>query len=158
MIFDAVVLITVLITAIPGYKLGFFQSLFKAVGYAVGGVLGVFIAANYLSSLDSILQKVLISVVIILLSAEVGQFILGKIGKLIHKGLLFAPFKSMDSLLGSVLSAAKNFIIFYIIATVLLASSWQPANDIKDSKFYTTADTYLPKIFTDLKGEVDKLI
>ena len=158
MIFDAVVLIIVLLTAIPGYKLGFLQSLFKTIGYIAGGVIGVFIAANYLSELESIVTKVVISVVMILLSAEAGQFILGKIGLLIHKGLLFAPLKSIDSLLGSVLSAAKNFIIFYIIVTVLLASSWQPVNDIKNSKFYTTADKYLPKIFTDLKGEVDKLI
>ena len=159
MIFDAVVLITALLTAIPGYKIGFFQSLFKALGYVAGGILGVFIASNYLSSLDSILKKVSISVVVILLFAEAGQFILGKIGLLIHKGLLFAPFKSIDSLLGSVLSAAKNFIIFYIIATVLLATSWQLANDsIKDSKFYTAADEYLPRVITDIKIEAKRII
>ena len=70
LIFDAVVLISVLTAAISGYKLGFLQSLFKTIGYIAGGVTGVFIAANYLSSLDSIVIKVLISVVIILLSAN----------------------------------------------------------------------------------------
>jgi len=159
MIFDAVVLITVLVTAIPGYKLGFLQSLFKTIGYIAGGVIGVSIAANYLSELESIVIKVLISVVMILFSAEAGQFILGKIGSLIRKGLLFAPFKSIDSLLGSLLSATKNFIVFYIIATVFLATSWQLANDyIKDSKFYTTADKYLPKIITDIKIDAKRII
>jgi uncharacterized membrane protein required for colicin V production len=159
LILDAVVLISLLIAAISGYKLGFLQSLFKTIGYIAGGVIGVFIAANYLSSLDSIVVKVLISVVIILLSAVAGQFILGKIGLLIHKGLLFAPFKSIDSLLGSLLSAAKTAIIFYIIATVLLATSWQLANDyIKDSKFYTAADKYLPRVITDIKIEAKRII
>jgi len=159
MIFDAVVLITVLVTAIPGYKLGFLQSLFKTIGYIAGGVIGVSIAANYLSELESIVIKVLISVVMILFSAEAGQFILGKIGLLIHRGLLFAPFKSIDSLLGSLLSAAKNFIVFYIIATVFLATSWQLANDyIKDSKFYTLADKYLPRVITDIKIESKRII
>jgi uncharacterized membrane protein required for colicin V production len=159
LIFDVVVFISVLIAAVSGYKLGFLQSLFKSIGYIAGGVTGVFIAANFLSEINSIVIKVLISVVIILLSAVAGQFILGKIGLLIHKGLLFAPFKAIDSLLGSLLSAAKTAIIFYIIATVLLATSWQLANDyIKDSKFYTAADKYLPRVITDIKIEAKQII
>jgi len=159
LIFDAVVLISVLIAAISGYKLGVLQSLFKTIGYIAGGVTGVFIAANFLSEINSIVIKVLISVVIILLSAVAGQFILGKIGLLIHKGLLFSPFKAIDSLLGSMLSAIKTAIIFYIIATLLLATSWQLANDyIKDSKFYTAADKYLPRVVTDIKIEAKRII
>ncbi len=159
LIFDVVVFISALIAAISGYKLGFLQSLFKTIGYIAGGVAGVFIAANFLSEINSIVIKVLISVVIILLSAVIGQFILGKIGLIIHKGLLFAPFKSIDSLLGSLLSAIKTAIIFYIIATLLLASSWQLANDyIKDSKFYSAADKYLPRVITDIKIEAKRII
>jgi uncharacterized membrane protein required for colicin V production len=159
LIFDVVVFISVLIAAVSGYKLGFLQSLFKSIGYIAGGVTGVFIAANFLSEINSIVIKVLISVVIILLSAVAGQFILGKIGLLIHKGLLFAPFKAIDSLLGSLLSAAKTAIIFYIIATLLLATSWQLANDyIKDSNFYTAADKYLPRVITDIKIEAKQII
>ncbi len=159
LIFDLVVFVSVLIAAISGYKLGFLQSLFKTIGYIAGGVTGVFIAANFLSEINSIVIKVLISVVIILLSAVTGQFILGKIGLLIHKGLLLAPFKAIDSLLGSLLSAAKTAIIFYIIATLLLATSWQLANDyIKDSNFYTAADKYLPRVITDIKIEAKRII
>jgi uncharacterized membrane protein required for colicin V production len=159
LIFDVVVFISVLIAAISGYKLGFLQSLFKTIGYIAGGVTGVFIAANFLSEINSTVIKVLISVVIILLSAVIGQFILGKIGLLIHKGLLFAPFKAIDSLLGSLLSAAKTAIIFYIISTLLLATSWQIANDyIKDSNFYTAADKYLPRVITDIKIEAKRII
>ena len=159
LIFDAVVLISVLIAAVSGYKLGFLQSLFKTIGYIAGGVTGVFIAANFLSEINSIVIKVLISVVIILLSAVAGQFILGKIGLLIHNGLLFAPFKAIDSFLGSLLSAAKTAIIFYIIATLFLATSWQFANDyIKDSNFYTAADKYLPRVITDIKIEAKRII
>jgi len=159
LIFDVVVFISVLIAAVSGYKLGFLQSLFKSIGYIAGGVTGVFIAANFLSEINSIVIKVLISVVIILLSAVAGQFILGKIGLLIHKGLLFAPFKAIDSLLGSLLSAIKTAIIFYIITTLLLATSWQLANDyIKDSNFYTAADKYLPRVITDIKIEAKRII
>jgi uncharacterized membrane protein required for colicin V production len=157
--FDLIVLISLLIAAISGFKLGFLQSLFKSIGYIAGGVLGVFISANYLSNLDSILFKVLSSVVIILLFAVITQYILGRIGLLLHKGLLFAPFKSIDLLAGSLLSVAKTLIIYYIISTLLLATSWQIADDyIKDSRFYTTCDKYLPKVITDIKIEAKRIV
>ena len=157
--FDLIVLISVLIAAIAGYRIGFLQSLFKSIGYITGGVIGVFIAANYLSNLDSILIKVLSSVVIILLVAVITQNILGRIGLLLHKGLLFAPFKALDSLLGSLLSVIKTVIIYYIISTLLLATSWQTADDyIKDSKFYTICDKYLPKVITDIKIEAKRIV
>jgi len=157
--FDLIVLISLLIAVISGFKLGFLQSLFKGIGYVAGGVLGVFIAANYLSNLDSILIKVLSSVVIILLSAVISQYILGRLGLLLHKGLLFAPFKSVDLLAGSLLSVVKTSIIYYIISTLLLATSWQIADDyIKDSRFYTTCDKYLPKVITDIKIEAKRIV
>jgi len=157
--FDLIVLISLIISAISGFKLGFLQNLFKSIGYIAGGVLGIFIAANYLSNLDSILIKVLSSVVIILLSAVISQYILGRLGLLLHKGLLFAPFKSIDSLAGSLLSLVKTLIIYYIISTLLLTTSWQIADDyIKDSKFYTTCDKYLPKVITDIKIEAKRII
>jgi len=157
--FDLIVLISLLIAAISGFKLGFLQSLFKSIGYIAGGVLGVSTAANYLSNLDSILIKVLSSVVIILLSAVISQYILGRFGLLLHKGLLFAPFKSIDLLAGSLLSVVKTSIIYYIISTLLLATSWQIADDyIKDSKFYTICDKYLPKVITDIKIEAKRIV
>jgi uncharacterized membrane protein required for colicin V production len=157
--FDLIVLISLLIAAISGFKLGFLQSLFKSIGYITGGVLGVFISANYLSNLDSILIKVLSSVVIILLSALITQYILGRLGLLLHKRLLFASFKSIDSLAGSLLSVVKTSIIYYILASLLLATSWQIADEyIKDSKFYTTCDKYLPKVITDIKIEAKRII
>jgi uncharacterized membrane protein required for colicin V production len=157
--FDLIILISLLIAAISGIKLGFLQSLFKSIGYITGGVLGVFIAANYLRNLDSILIKVLSSVVIILFSAVISQYILGRLGLLLHKGLLFAPFKSIDLLAGSLLSVVKTSIIYYIISTLILATSWQIADDyIKDSRFYTTCDKYLPKVITDIKIEAKQII
>jgi len=144
--FDFIVLISLLIAAISGFKLGFLQSLFKSIGYIAGGVFGVFISANYLSNLDSILMKVLSSVVIILFSAVICQYILGRLGLLLHKGLLFAPIKLIDSLAGSLVSIVKTSIIYYIISTLFLATSWQIADDyLRVSKSYVIMDHFLPK-------------
>jgi uncharacterized membrane protein required for colicin V production len=158
-VLDLAVILTLLISGVSGYRLGLLQSLFKAVGYIVGGLLGIYLALNYLEQFESKSIKLALTLILILLSAISIEYILGKVGLLIHKGLLFASVKLLDSLLGALLALLKNLIIFYLIATVLLFSTFkQPVDYIKDSYIYSYLDNHLPKIFTDLKGEVDKLI
>jgi len=158
-ILDLLLIIMLLIAGFSGYRLGLLQSLFKASGYILGGLLGIYLALNYLKQFESRSIKLLITLILILLSAILLEFILGKIGLLLHKGLLFAPFKLIDSLFGALLAILKNLVIFYLLASVLLFSSFkQPSTYIKDSLIYSYLDQNLPKIFTDLKDEVDKLI
>ena len=158
-ILDLVVILTLLISGVSGYHLGLLQSLFKAAGYILGGLLGIYLSLNYLEQFESKSIKLALTLTLILLSAISLEYILAKVGVLIHKGLLFASIKLLDSLLGALLALLKNLIIFYLIATVLLFSTLkQPVDYIKDSYIYPYLDKHLPKIFTDLKGEVDKLI
>ena len=156
---DLVVILTLLISGVSGYRLGLLQSLFKAAGYILGGLLGIYLALNYLERFESKSIKLALTLILILLSAISLEYILAKVGALLHKRLLFASIKLLDSLLGALLALLKNLIIFYLIATVLLFSTFkQPVNYIKDSYIYSYLDKHLPKILTDLKGEVDKLI
>jgi uncharacterized membrane protein required for colicin V production len=156
---DLVVILTLLISGVSGYRLGILQSLFKAAGYILGGLLGIYLALNFLEQFESKSIKLALTLILILLSAISIEYILGKVGLLIHKGLLFASVKLLDSLLGALLALLKNLVIFYLIATVLLFSTLkQPVDYIKDSYIYSYLDKHLPKILTDLKGKVDKLI
>ena len=158
-ILDLLLILTLLISGVSGYRLGLLQSLFKATGYILGGLLGIYLALNYLEQLESKSIKLALTLILILLSAISLEYILAKVGVLIHKGLLFASVKLLDSLLGALLALLKNLIIFYLIATVLLFSTFkQPADYIEDSYIYLYLDKHLHKIFIDLKGEVDKLI
>ena len=158
-ILDLLLILTLLISGVSGYRLGLLQSLFKAAGYILGGLLGIYLALNYLEQFESKSIKLALTLILILLSAISLEYILAKVGVLIHKGLLFASVKLLDSLLGALLALLKNLIIFYLIATVLLFSTFkQPVDYITDSYIYSCLDKHLPKIFTDLKGEVDKLI
>ena len=158
-ILDLVVILTLLISGVSGYRLGLIQSLFKAAGYILGGLLGIYLALNYLEQFESKSIKLALTLILILLSAVSLEYILGKVGVLIHKRLLFALVKLLDSILGTLLALLKNLITFYLIATVLLFSTVkQPVDYIKDSYIFLYLDMHLPKVFTDLKGEVDKLI
>jgi len=158
-ILDLAVILTLLISGVSGYRLGLLQSLFKAAGYILGGILGIYLALNYLEQFESKSIKLALILILTILSAISLEYILAKVGVLIHNGLLFASVKLLDSLLGTLLALVKNLIIFYLIATVLLFSTFkQPVDYIKNSYIYSYLDKHLPKIFTDLKGEVDKLI
>ena len=158
-ILDLLLILTLLVSSVSGYRLGLLQSLFKSAGYIVGGLLGIYLALNYLEQFESKSIKLALTLILILLTAISLEYILGKVGLLIHKGLLFASVKLLDSLFGTLLALLKNLIIFYLIATVLLFSTFkQPVEYITDSYIYSYLDKNLPKIFTNLKSEVDKLI
>ena len=158
-ILDFILILILLVAFFSGYRLGLLQSLFKAIGYILGGLLGIYLALNYLEQFESKTVKLLLTLILLLLSALSVEYILAKIGLLLHKGLLFAPFKAVDSLFGALLSITKNLIIFYLLASVLLLSNLkQPTTYIDESYIYSYLDQHLPKIFTDLKIEVEKLI
>jgi uncharacterized membrane protein required for colicin V production len=158
-ILDFILIFILLVAFFSGYRLGLLQSLFKAIGYILGGLLGIYLALNYLEQFESKTVKLLLTLILILLSALSLEYILGRIGLLLHKSSLFAPFKAVDSLFGALLSIIKNLIIFYLLASVLLLSNLkQLTTYINNSNIYSYLDQHLPKIFTDLKGEVEKLI
>ena len=98
------------------------------------------------------------AIILILLLATAGEFILGKIGLGFRKALLIAPLKFIDSLLGGLLSVIRTSVIAYLIAVILIATPWSIGDKyISPSKFYTYTDSHLPKVITDLKAQADKL-
>ena len=141
-ILDLVIVLTLLISSISGYRLGLLQSLIKAAGYILGGLLGIYLALNYLEQFESKSIKLALTLILILLTAISLEYVLGKVGVLIHKRLLFASIKLLDSLLGALLALLKNLIIFYLIATVLLFSTFkQPVDYIAVSYTHLTLPT-----------------
>ena len=157
--FDSIVVLILLIAFYGGYKNGLIKSIFSTIGYIAGGVLGLAAAVNYLSTWQSELQKVGLAVIAILLGATLGEFLLGKIGSLFRKVLFVPPFKLIDSLLGAVLSVARAAFVLYIVATLLVVSSWSLADDyIKPSKIYTYSDSHLPSVMKEIRAEIDDLL
>ena len=156
--FDFLVLIALLITAYGGFKHGFIQTVFKTIGYIAGGVAGVAIAVEVMSTWSNNLVKAVGAIILILLPATVGEFILGKIGLGLKKVLFISPLKFLDSLLGAVLATLRTVFITYLIAVILIATPWNIGDEyIASSQFYTYTDSHLPKVVTELKTYGDKL-
>jgi uncharacterized membrane protein required for colicin V production len=156
--FDLIVAVVLLLTAITGFKSGLIQSLFKAIGYIAGGVLGLVIALEVVKGWSSPFAKVGMAIVLIFVAASIGQYLLGKIGALFHKLVLFGPFKLLDSLLGASLSILRAAVLIYLSAVLLIASPWGWADsNIATSKSYIYVENNLPKLITDYQPKVEEI-
>ena len=122
--FDLIITAAFIFTGFNGFKNGLLKSIFKTIGYIAGGVIGVAIAVEVMSKWSSTLVKAGGAIILILLLATIGEFILGKIGLGFRKALLIAPLKLIDSLLGVLLSTARTAFIAYLLAVILVATPW----------------------------------
>ena len=156
--FDLLVLFALLVTAYSGFRNGFIQTVFKTIGYIAGGVAGVAIAVEVMSDWSSNLAKAAGAIILILLLATAGEFILGMVGLGFKKVLFIPPLKLVDSLLGAALGLFRTVFISYLLCVILIATPWSIGTKyIHTSKFYTYTDSHLPKVVTELKTFGDKL-
>ena len=156
--FDLLVLIALLITAYGGFKNGFVQTVFKTIGYIAGGVAGVAIAVEVMSTWSNNLAKAAGAIILILLLATVGEFVLGEIGLGFRKVLFISPLRFLDSLLGAALATLRTVFITYLIAVIVIATPWSFGDKfLASSQFFTYTDSHLPKAVTELKIYGDRL-
>ena len=156
--FDSLVLLALLITAYGGFKNGFIQTVFKTSGYIAGGVSGVAIAVEVMSTWSSNLAKASGAMILILILATTGEFILGKVGQGFRKVLFIFPLNLLDSLLGATLATLRSVFIVYLLSVILIAIPWSIGDKhIASSQFYTYMDSHLSKVATELKTDGNKI-
>ena len=157
--FDLLIVLVLLAAFYTGYKNGLIKTIFRTAGYIAGGVAGLAFAVKYLATWESQTQKVVFALFAVFIGASVGEFLLGKVGSLFRKILFVPPFKFIDSLLGAAISIFRAAFILYLIATLLIFSTWSIADKyIKSSKLYVYADSHLPSVIKEVKGEIIKLL
>jgi uncharacterized membrane protein required for colicin V production len=157
--FDLIIVLVLLIAFYSGYKNGLIKTIFRTAGYIAGGVAGLALAVKYLATWESQSQKVSFALLAIFIGASIGEFLLGKVGSLFRKLLFVPPFKFIDSLVGAGLSTLRTAFILYLVATLLVLSTWGIADKyIKPSKLYDYADSHLPSVMEEVKAEIVKLL
>ena len=157
--FDLIIILVLLISFYSGYKNGLIKTIFRTAGYIAGGVAGLALAVKYLATWESQSQKVSFALLAIFIGASIGEFLLGKIGSMFRKILFVPPFKLIDSLLGAAISTLRAVFILYLVATLLVFSTWSITDKyIKPSKLYDYADSHLPSVMNEVKSEIVKLL
>jgi uncharacterized membrane protein required for colicin V production len=154
--FDLLVLIALLITAYGGFKNGFIQTVFKTIGYIAGGVAGVAVAVEVMNTWSNNLAKAAGAIILILLLATTGEFILGKVGLGFRKVLFISPLKFIDSLLGAAIATLRTVFIVYLISVVLITTPWSISDEyISSSQFYTYIHSFLPESLTFINQKIN---
>jgi uncharacterized membrane protein required for colicin V production len=157
--FDLLIVLVLLIAFYSGYKNGLIKTIFRAAGYVAGGVAGLALAVKSLTTWESQTQKVAFALLAVFIGATVGEFLLGKIGSLFRKILFVQPFKLIDSLVGAAISTLRAAFILYLVATLLVFSTWSIADKyIKPSKLYDYSDSHLPSVMKEAKSQIVKLL
>ena len=157
--FDLLIVLVLLITFYSGYKNGLIKTIFRTAGYIAGGVAGLALAVKYFATWESQTQKVAFALLAIFIGASIGEFLLGKIGSLFRKILFVPPFKLIDSLVGAAISTLRAAFILYLVATLLVFSTWSIADKyIKPSKLYDYSDSHLPSVMKEAKSQIVKLL
>ena len=157
--FDLLIVLVLLIAFYSGYNNGLIKTIFRTAGYVAGGVAGLALAVKYLATWESQTQKAVLALLAVFVAASIGEFLLGKISSLFRKMLFVPPFKLIDSLVGAAISTLRAVFILYLVATLLLFSTWSLADKyIKPSKLYDYADSHLPSAVNEVKSEIVKLL
>ena len=157
--FDLLITLVLLIAFYSGYKNGLIKTIFRTAGYIAGGVAGLALAVKYLATWESQTQKAVLALLAVFVAASIGEFLLGKISSLFRKMLFVPPFKLIDSLVGAAISTLRAAFILYLVATLLVFSTWSIADKyIKPSKLYDYADSHLPSVMNEVKSEIVKLL
>ena len=137
MILDLVIASLAIIAIAIGYNRGLVATLLSFIGYVGGGVAGLFLIEGYSHSIKTALPMIAIYLVAIFLGANLGRFILGKVGSGIRKTILFGPFKFLDSILGGALSLLQLAIFVVIVLTIVKYLPWSlPKSVIDKSEIY----------------------
>ena len=156
--FDFIIIGVLVVAFYGGYKNGLIKTIFRSAGYILGGVLGLAAAVNYFFTWQNQLHKVVLALLAILLGATLGEYLLAKVGAMFRVVLFLPPFKFIDSLLGASLSVLRASVILYLVATLLVFSTWGLASEyIKPSKIYSYTDSHAPSVMNEVKDKINKL-
>ena len=156
---DLLIVLVLLVSFYSGYKNGLIKTIFRTAGYIAGGVAGLALAVKYLATWENQTQKVAFALLAVFIGASVGEFLLGKIGSLFRKILFVPPFKLIDSLVGAAISTLRATFILYLVATLLVFSTWSIADKyIKPSKLYDYADSHLPSVIKEANSQIVELL
>ncbi|MDQ1246281.1 MAG: MarP family serine protease [Actinomycetota bacterium] len=161
-IVDWVVLGTVALFALIGWRTGFIQGLLGFFGFLGGAVL----AARLLPDLaygvgpEGPLAAILL-IALVLIAGMIGQGIGALVGAKMRDVLPWEPARWLDSLLGSGLAAAGAIVAAWAIATIILALPENPTTgSVRTSAVLAVVDETVPpeakQALSDVAGMVSK--
>ncbi|MFI6481314.1 MarP family serine protease [Nonomuraea sp. NPDC050663] len=148
---DLILIGLVIAFGISGYRQGFIIGAMSFVGFAGGVVLGVFIAPPIAKAVvDGDIEQALLAIVIVFLTATIGQFASSTIGAVVRSHVTWEPAKVVDALGGTLASGLSVLVFAWLVGSLLVSSSFTPIVDqIRNSLLLSTVDEAVPEAAKD---------
>lgn len=158
---DIVLLVLVLAYAVSGYWQGFVTGAFATAGLLLGGLLGIWLVPRLLGGADPSLGVSLGALVIVLLSASIGQAVLQFAGARIRDRIRWQPVRAVDALGGAALSVVAVLVVAWALGVAVSGAQlpWV-SKEVRTSAVLSRVDTVMPRVavdsldsFNDVVGE-----
>ena len=160
MILDLVIALILAFTFFAGARRGLIVGVFGFIGYVGGAIGAMALAPRLLHSIDGSLKRALLTGLLVIIFASLGQVITTRLGGALRKVVLWGPLRFIDSLLGGVLAVLSVVVLLWIFATVAnLVGSNSVASLLNHSSLVRYLDNYLPHQLTNwAKTEATRLV
>ncbi|HLU70565.1 MAG TPA: MarP family serine protease [Nonomuraea sp.] len=157
---DLILIGLVIAFGISGYRQGFIIGVMSFVGFVGGAVLGVFIAPPIARTVvDGDTPQALLAIVIVFLSATIGQFASSTMGAVVRSHVTWEPAKVADAVGGTFASALSVLVIAWLIGSLIVSTSFSPLVDqVKGSLLLTTVDQAIPQAARNWQQPFKKFI
>ena len=155
MVVDLVIALALLFSAVLGYRNGLIRTLFKLIGFVLGGVLGIYLSLKFSHDWSLDVKRIGFVIVSIVGGVYLCSFISGWLAKGLRATIFRGPLAFLDSVAGAALELVRTIIALYLIATVLLWSPWQSAqNQISESQILPKVQPYIHVLSTQTNAMV----
>ncbi|MFI6792410.1 MarP family serine protease [Nonomuraea sp. NPDC050383] len=157
---DLILIGLVIAFGVSGYRQGFIIGVMSFVGFIGGAVLGVFIAPPVSKAVvDGDTPQALLAIVIVFLSATIGQFASSTIGAVVRSHVTWEPAKVADAVGGTFASALSVLVIAWLIGSLVVSTSFPVlVEQVKQSMLLSTVDEAIPQAARNWQQPFKKFI
>ena len=157
---DLLVLVLALAFAVSGFRQGFLTASLSFLGFFGGAVLGAQVAepvARWV--VDESNQRVAVAVAVVLVLALGGQVLAVQLGNELGKRLTWRPARTVDAVLGGVVSAMAVLLVVWMVATPLASAPYpQLSSAVRDSQVVRAIDEVVPRPVRSLYSSLRDIV
>lgn len=145
---------------ISGYRQGFIIGALSFVGFVGGAFLGVAIAPPISKAMvDGKTEQALLAIVIVFLSATIGQFASSTVGAVVRSHVTWEPAKVADAVGGTFASALSVLVVVWLIGGLLAHGPFQLlSQQVNNSLLLATVDQALPEAAKDWRRRFKEFV
>jgi uncharacterized membrane protein required for colicin V production len=142
---DWLLVVLVLAYALSGYWQGFITGAFATTGLLLGGLFGVWLAPTALGDADPSMWVSIGALVIVILSASLGQAVFQFVGSRIRDKITWQPVRAVDAVGGALLSAVAVLIVAWALGVAISGSRIGGITPlVRESSVLAKVDSALP--------------